>query len=187
MRGRISLAAIAVAAVAGVSLALVVGITPAIGKAGRHARAAESLKVECTMSPTTVPPPGSTDVVAPAASGKQYGGLSCPQSGFYGGTFSDSFQVPDSGDTVGNYIEYLNTGTIRGSFDLTPDEGTFGGAGSFQSQSWTGTISVTSGTGAYKGITGKGGSMSCDSPDSVHLSCVENITLNVPASMARRH
>ncbi len=184
MRRRIALGA---TAVAGVSLALVMGITPAIGKTGRRAGNTEAVNVECIMSLTTMPPPGSTEVVAPASSGQQYGGLKCPQSGFYGGTVADVFQVPDSGDTVGTYVEYLNTGTIRGGFDLTPDEGTFGGGGTFQSQSWTGTISVTGGTGAYKGITAsKMGTMSCDSPDSVHLSCIENITVQQPNVAADR-
>lgn len=181
MRRRISLGAIAVA---GVSLAMVVGITPAVGKTGRRAAGTQTLKVECSLSPTTMPPPGSTAVVAPAASGKQYGGMKCPQSGFYGGTFADTFQVPDSGDTQGVYVEYFNAGTIRGDFDLTPTEGTFG---SFQSQSWTGTISVTGGTGVYRGITASHpGTMDCTSPDSVHLTCTENITVDMPTENAAR-
>lgn len=183
MRRRISIGAIAIA---GVSLALVVGIAPASGKMSRHAQGTQPLKVECSFTLTTVPPQGSTDVVAPSQSGQQYGGLSCPQSGFHGGTISDTFTVPDSGDTVGTYVEYFNAGTLRGAFDLTPTEGTFGGS-DFQSQSWEGTVSVTRGTGVYNGVTSsKNGTMQCSSPDSVHLTCSEGITLNVPESMAAR-
>lgn len=183
MRRRITIGAMAVT---GASLALVVGIAPAIGKPGRRAQGTTPLRVECSFTLTTVPPQGSTSVVAPAASGQQYGGLSCPQSGFHGGTIADSFTVPDSGDTVGTYVQYLNTGTLRGAFDLTPQEGSFGGS-DFQSQSWQGTVTVTRGTGAYNGVTSsRSGTMQCDSPDSVHLTCVENITLNVPENMAAR-
>jgi hypothetical protein len=181
VRRRIFVGAIAVA---GVSLVLVVGIAPAVGKTGRRARAAKTVQLACRFSLTTMPPPGSTAVVAPAASGTQYGGLSCPESGFYGGTIADAFVVPDSGDTEGVFVKYLNTGTIRGHFDLTPDEGTFG---DFQSQGWTGTISVTSGTGAYKGIASpKAGTIECDSPDSVHLTCKDHFTVSMPASTAAR-
>jgi hypothetical protein len=183
VKRRISLAALAVA---GVSLALSIGIASAVGKTGRkHGAPTGSVTLNCSMNPTTMPPQGSTGVVAPASSGYQYGGLKCPQAGFYGGNFSDAFQIPDSGDTVGTYTEYLNTGTIRGSFDITPQEGTFGG-GSFQAQTWTGTISVTSGTGAYKGITSpKMGTLDCTSPDSVHLVCTETITVSLPAKTAK--
>ena len=185
MQRRISLGAIAIA---GVSLALVVGIAPAVGKTGRRSRAADTLAVGCNFTLTTVPPQGSTSVVAPASSGQQYGGLSCPQSGFEGGAIADTFQVPDSGDTVGVYVQYFGRGTVRGDFDLTPQEGTFGGGGTFQSQSWTGKISVTSGTGAYRGITSSGmGTMDCNSPDSVHLSCVEQITVNMPTQNSAGH
>ena len=184
MRRRITIGAVAVL---GVAVALVVGIAPAIGKTARRAQGTTPLAVECNFTLTTVPPQGSTSVVAPSSSGQQYGGLSCPQSGFRGGSISDAFTVPDSGDTVGTYVAYLNAGTLRGSFDLTPQEGTFGG-GSFQSQTWTGTVTVTRGTGVYAGdSTSKSGVMECDSPDSVHLSCDDNFTLNVPASsMATR-
>ncbi len=178
VRRRISLAA---TTVAGVSLALAVGIAPAIGKAGhRHATGAQ-YELECNMSLTTMPPNGSSAVVAPVAQGQQYGGLQCGHPPFYGGAVGDSFTVPDSGDTVGKYVEYLNAGTIRGSFDLTPNEGTFG-ASSYQSQTWNGTISVTGGTGTFRNITSaKDGSMYCTSPDQVHLTCYESVLVTVPA------
>jgi hypothetical protein len=179
VRRRITLAA---TAVAGVSLVLAVGIAPAVGKPGRHRSGSTyAYEMNCSFSLTTMPPPNSTAVVAPTSQGAQYGGLKCGQAPFYGGAIGDTFTVPDSGDTVGNYTEYLNTGTIRGSFDLTPQEGTFGNQ-SFQSQSWTGTISVTSGTGAFNQITSaKHGTMNCSSPDSVHLSCNESILVRMPA------
>ena len=181
MKRRISFAAITVA---GISLALGVGIAPAVGKTGRRANTGGTpYKVVCNMTLTTVPPPNSTTVVAPSSQGNQYGGLECGSAPFNGGMVGDRFTVPDSGDTVGVYDEALSTGTIRGAFDLTPQQGEFGGGSTFQSQSWQGTISVTKGTGAFKGITSpRDGTMDCSSPDSVHLTCTETIRVVVPTS-----
>jgi hypothetical protein len=60
----------------------------------------------------------------------------------------------------------------------SPPIGTVG----FYSQNFAGQITVSSGTGVYKGVKGKNskGTMSCNSPDSVHFSCTENVTVLIP-------
>ena len=132
--------------------------------------------LNCSVSLTTTPPPGSNSVDQPASQGSQYGPIHCGTPGFGFGVASDSFTVPDSGDTLGKYTEYLGAGTLKGAFDLTPAEGQPISGTTFSSQSWTGTITVTGGTGVYKAITGaKVGTMNCTSDDSVHLACKETV------------
>jgi hypothetical protein len=137
--------------------------------------------LHCNVSLTTTPPPGSNTVDQPPAQGSQYGPIHCPTVGFGGGVVSDSFTVPDSGDTVGQYTQYLSAGTIKGAFDLTPQESP--GITNFSSETWAGTVTVTGGTGVYKGITGaKVGTMNCSSDDSVHLTCTETVKVKMPSA-----
>ena len=47
--------------------------------------------------------------------------------------------MPDSGDVVANYWMYFNTGAIHGTYDLTPQEGTFTGT-NFSEVDYLGTL-----------------------------------------------
>jgi len=47
---------------------------------------------------------------------------------------------------------------------------------SFAASSYTGTITIKGGTGAYQKAKGTG-TLTCQSPDSVHLTCVEHLKL----------
>ena len=58
------------------------------------------------------------------------------------------------GDTVGTYVQYFGAGSITGKFDLTPGEGALPTADNFLSTTYTGTVTVTGGTGVYAGIQG---------------------------------
>ncbi|HZE18125.1 MAG TPA: hypothetical protein VE197_21860, partial [Mycobacterium sp.] len=70
----------------------------------------------------------------------------------------NAFNVPDSGDMVGHYAQYFGGGSIRGKFDLSPQEGSGTiSATNFQSESWTGTVSVTGGTGTLAKAKGQDG------------------------------
>lgn len=146
--------------------------------------AVKPITLKCSISMTTEPPSGSASVDQPPAQGSQYGPLHCPTKSFGPGIISDSFTVPDSGDTVGTYVQYFNAGSIKGAFDLTPDEGAPISDTNFSSQTWTGTVTVTGGTGIYKGIKGKKGTgtMSCSSPDSVHVTCTEHVKVTMPTT-----
>ena len=143
---------------------------------------AKPVVLRCTMSLATVPPDGSATVDQPASQGAQYGKASCARKSFGAGVAADSFTVPDTGDTVARYWQYLAAGSIAGKFDLTPAEGAPLSGQSFTAQSWTGTVTIVSGTGIYRGIKGKKGTgtMTCSSPDSVHLTCHEKIKVFLP-------
>jgi hypothetical protein len=135
--------------------------------------------LKCHISLGTVPPPGSSSVDQPPANGAQYGTVHCGGPGFGWGVEKDTFKVPDSGDTVGNYAQYFGNGSIRGKFDLTPGEGSGDLTGSsFTSQTWVGTVTVTGGTGPLAKAAGKKGVLKCTSGDSVHLTCTEKIKLS---------
>jgi hypothetical protein len=159
---------------------LVVGVGMAL--------AASSVKptvLKCRILMTTTPPSGSNTVSQPSSQGSQYGPIRCPTAGFGGGIVQDSFTVPDSGDTVGTYTQYFKTGSVKGAFVLTPTESAPISTTNFDSQSWTGTVTVTGGTGVYTGIKGiKGkknlGVLNCTSPDSVHITCAEKVKVNLP-------
>ena len=168
------------------SLAVGVGFAGAASpkKSGGKKTTVKPTTLNCSVSMTTEPPAGSNTVDQPATQGSQYGPIHCGTAGFGGGIISDSFTVPDSGDTVGTYTEYWGAGSVKGAFDLTPQEqpSPFE-SGSFQSQTYQGTLTVTGGTGVYKGITGvKTGTMNCTSPDTIHLSCTEKVKVKMPAA-----
>lgn len=180
MRRRMCLVGVAISAS---SLVAGVGFAAAAGKSA--ATAVKPTALKCKIYMTTAPPAGS-GVVLVAPQGKQYGPNRCATPGFGSGMIADTFTVPDSGDTVGTYYQYFRAGSVYGKFDLTPLPGNGISSSSFQSQSWAGTVTVTGGTGVYKGIThAKGkkgiGTMKCTSPDSVHLTCTQNVKVVLPS------
>jgi hypothetical protein len=140
--------------------------------------AAKTVVLRCHISLGTVPPAGSPAVDQPPTQGAQYGVVHCPGGSFGWGVEKSTFTVPDSGDTVGSYAQYFGSGSIRGKFDLTPSDqsGDLTGTG-FASQSWTGTVTVTGGTGTLAKATGKTGVLKCTSDDTVHLTCTEKLKL----------
>ena len=162
---------------------LVIGVGFA-GAASPKKPAAKFTTLNCRVSLTTEPPPGSNTVNQPQAQGSQYGPIHCRTAGFGGGLEGDSFTIPDSGDTVAKYNAYFSAGSIKGSFDITPGEPGPLSSNSFSSQTWTGTMTVDGGTGVYKGITGKknSGVMNCSSPDSVHMTCTETVKVKMPST-----
>jgi hypothetical protein len=173
----------AAAAIAAASLAVGVGIATAASKPATPKATPAVTVLKCHGSLTVVPPAGSASVDQPPSVGSQYGQLRCPTAMFGRGVESSTFKVPDTGDMVGKYTQYFGDGTVHGTFDLTPQEasGTFT-SGSFTSQNWEGTLKVTGGTGAFKLIKelkGKKGigTMTCTSPDSVHMTCHEKVKL----------
>jgi hypothetical protein len=149
-------------------------------KSGSGHSGAKPIKLNCKLELIAAPAEGTNVVDQPPSQGSQYGPVRCHPVGssrFGGGIVATSFTVPDSGDTVGKYVQYFKAGTVTGSFDLTPQESDFSST-SFSAQSWDGTVNVLSGTGAYQGIKGKRvGTMKCTSADSVHLHCVEKAKL----------
>jgi len=174
--------------VATASLVIGAGIATAASSTKTKTVKVKPIVLKCNITMTTEVPAGSTSVDPTAAQGNQYGPTHCQTKGFGAGMIGDSFTVPDSGDTVGTYVEYFKAGSVTGAFDLTPNEAPPLTSSSFSSQSWTGTVTVLSGTGVYKGIkTYKPkhkpaipGVLDCTSPDSVHLTCTEKIKVTMP-------
>ncbi len=175
MKRRICLVGIAIAAVpfaAGISVA-------SAATKSKTKPAAKAIVVKCHLSLGTVPPAGSPAVDQPPSQGAQYGTVHCAGGSFGWGVEKDSFNVPDSGDTVGNYVQYFGAGSIRGKFDLTPQEGAGDlSSTSFTSESWTGTVTVSRGTGTLAKASGRKGVIRCTSGDSVHLTCTSKLKLS---------
>ena len=138
--------------------------------------------LRCHINISTQPPPGSNSVNQPSSQGKQYGPISCPTELFGGGIETDAFTVLDNGDMKGTYVQYFHGGTVKGAFDLTPDQDQPVNDSTFTSQTWTGTLNVVGGSGNYKGITGKTDTsvLKCSTPDEVHLTCTEKVMVKLP-------
>jgi hypothetical protein len=174
VKRRICLVGIAIAAV---PFAVGISVATAASKSKAPKPAVKAVVLKCHMSLGTLPPPGSASVDQPPSGGAQYGTVHCAGASFGWGVEKDSFNVPDSGDTVGHYVQYFGTGSIRGKFDLSQDENGDVSSTDFTSESWTGTVTVTAGTGTLAKAAGKKGVLKCTSGDSVHLTCTEKLKL----------
>jgi hypothetical protein len=162
-------------ALAAVSLAVGISVATAGAKTASKP-AAKTIVLKCHLSLGTVPPPGSPSVDQPPAKGTLFGPARC--SGIGSGVEQANFKVPDSGDTVGKYWQYFGGGTIHGTFDLSPSEGSGAlSSTSFSNEAWDGTVTVKGGTGTLAKAAGKKGTIKCTSGDTVHLTCTEKIKL----------
>ena len=151
-------------------LALLAGATGAVAKSSKSKKV-KSVNVSCHVATSIAVAAGATQVLAPVASGDEFGMASCGGT-LGGGVQRDSFNVPTSGDTLATYTLYFGTGTLRGTYDLTPQSTGL----NFYSTTWMGTLKVTGGTGAFKGYKGTG-TMSCVSNDGVHTTCTDKLKL----------
>ena len=153
-----------------------------------HAKAAKPRPalLHCTSSPTMVAPQGQSAVDQPNNGGDAYGPVTCSPSQFGSGVMGVHFTISDSGDMVGKYTQWFQGGTLSGTFDLQPGESPPLDSNTFYSESFSGQVLVTGGTNAYQGIKSKDtkGTMSCNSPDSVHFACTQNVTVLIPAPVA---
>jgi hypothetical protein len=134
----------------------------------------------CTSDVAIVVPAGQQQVTSPVDAGHEYGALSCAKVG--AGVISESLTQDDAGDLTGKYTAYLSTGTIHGAYTLAQGPGQPSGTTTFFSATYTGTSTVTGGTGTYKHITGKG-RWDCSTADGVHLTCTGKVKVNVPPAM----
>jgi hypothetical protein len=116
---------------------------------------------------------GDDSVTPPVASGHEYGTAVCGKA-LGRGVQSDTFAVPDSGDTLATFTLYLLGGTIRGKYDLTPQEGSL----NFLETDYLGTLTVKGGTGLFQGAKGTG-TMTCKSPDGIHTGCTDKLKLTL--------
>ena len=167
MKRRIGLLGAAVAVCA-------LGAAPATGQAAskrkpRHPAVITS-KAECKTQVGVMVAAGDSSVTPPVQAGQEYGGASCGKLG--AGVQHDVFAVTDGGDTQSTFTWYFHTGTLRGTYTLTPQEGSL----NFLNVDYLGTLRVSGGTGALKGLTGTG-TMMCTSADGIHTSCTTKLTL----------
>ena len=135
------------------------------------ATAASAKSIACSTKTSISVANGQDNVLPPVSQGQEYGSAHCG-GGLGGGVETDSFKVPLSGDTIAKYTIYLNAGTVHGTYDLTPESGSL----NFLASTWTGTLKVLGGTGAYKGAAGTG-TLACKSLDGIHTTCTDKLKL----------
>ena len=137
-------------------------------------------KVSCKLGLVLQPTALVTTIVPGTTSGSQFGTAKCPGP-VGGGLQSDKFTTDDAGDVTAPYTQWFKGGTLAGQYTLIPTGGGQPSAGnnSFGAQTYSGTLTVTGGSGAWKGATGKA-KLTCATPDAVHLACTESLTVTVP-------
>lgn len=168
-------------------LAFGVGAATAKTKTPTKKPTVKVLHLACTTNTSIVIALGDTGVTPPTSQGQEYGTSNC-ESPLGSGVQSDNFTVPDSGDTVATYWWYFHTGAVHGTYDLTPQEGSFNDT-NFLEVDWLGTLTVTGGTGEFAGITGTG-TMACTTLDGIHTTCNDKLKLKpkpVVTTTATKH
>ncbi len=140
----------------------------------------KTINTSCSSYVSIIVAPLDTAVTPPVADGKQYGPVRCGPLGL--GVEEDTFTLQDSGDTTGTFVQFFGSGTIHGTFDLTPsDDQPPSDTGTFATTNFTGTSKVLGGTGAYRDATGAG-TLTCTTPDGIHTTCTEKLKLTTPPS-----
>ncbi len=172
MRRRICLIGIAMSAIP-LALGITAATTAAKRKTTKKTTTTKTVSVTCTTNVAIMIPAGQTGVTPPVGKGTEYGPASCGKLGH--ATQTDRFTVPDSGDTVGTFTWLFTTGSLHGTYDLTPQEGSL----NFDQTDYLGSLTVVSGTGTMKGTKGTG-TMTCTSLDGIHTSCMDKVKLTVP-------
>ena len=136
-----------------------------------------SSNATCKLALTTMAPPGTVTVTQGGQTGQQYGSAHCPHP-LSSGAARASFALDDAGDLSGKIQHWFKTGTVFGTYTMSPTAPTGPPTTtSFASSAFTGTVKITGGGGALAGTTGTG-TMSCTSDDSVHYSCTEKVKLS---------
>jgi hypothetical protein len=147
----------------------------ALGVVSASAAAPASVtKVTCKTSTGISVSQGDTAVTPPVAKGIEYGPARCGK-GLGNGVQTVVFNVPDSGDRVGQFQTYFATGTLRGKFTLIPQPGSFSDT-SFNETDYEGTMTITGGTGGFTGAKGTA-KMVCKSIDGIHTTCTNRLKL----------
>lgn len=156
------------AALAGV-LALCAAATSLATAAAKPA----AIKPVCYLALTVQIPKGETAINPGDTSGANTGTVKCGKL-LGAGLAQLSYTIPASGNLVGTAKQYFALGSMRASYVLVPDETD---SNSFSTASYTGTLKLKGGTGAYQLVKGTG-KLKCTTQDSVHLSCVEHLKLS---------
>ena len=178
---RICLLGATIAAVLIIGVASALAATSSSSKGGKKSKTPSTVttKVSCASSLTLQVPAGATDVSPAGQDGSEMGSVTCPGVGK--GVEAQSFTTADSGDLIGKWQAWFSTGTVYGTFDLTPDDnGPPTSTTSFSQASYTGTFIVKGGASAFAKATGTG-TLTCSTQDSVHFSCKQKGKVITPA------
>jgi hypothetical protein len=129
----------------------------------------------CSLKLVTEIPSDDVTVTQGGESGTQYGRAGCAKP-LFSGVEQSSFLQDESGDLSGKYQQWFNSGSLFGEYTLTAQDTGPPTTTSFTNASYTGTISVTNGTGVFKKATGTG-TLACTTTDLAHYACTEKLKL----------
>ena len=169
------------------------GVLAALGVASGLTQAAATTPTTATSTTTT--PTTTTKAPATSASGgrkltckvtlvatrsstdaaENFGTLSCPAP-LRKGVQHDTAKITGKGSTAGAYngalTLFFSTGTLRGTYKTS-----FTVAN--KTITYDGTVKISSGTGAFKGVTGTG-TITGTSTDAVHSRLTDKLSLKIP-------
>jgi hypothetical protein len=177
---RICLLGATVAAVLIIGVASALAATSHASKGGKKSKAPSvvTTKVSCASSLILQVPAGAQDVSPASLDGTQMGTTNCAPVGK--GVEVESFTTEDSGDISGKWQSWFKTGSVFGTFTMTPSDDNPPTTTSFSQVSYTGTFAVTNGTGTLAKAAGTG-TLTCSTQDSIHFSCKQKGKLTTPA------
>jgi hypothetical protein len=135
----------------------------------------------CNLKLATQIPANDVTVTQGAESGKQYGRAGCGKP-LFSGVEQSSFLQDQSGDLSGTYQQWFNAGSLYGDYTLTPQDTGPPTSTTFTNASYTGTVTVTGGTGIYRKAAGTG-TLTCATADLAHYTCTEKLKLVQPVLM----
>ena len=133
--------------------------------------------VACKPSLTVQIPAGATSLTQGTPTGTMLGDTGCGTPLFQGLTTA-AFAEDNAGDLTGSLTQFFKTGSVKGSFDLSPAESTAPPTtATFTEQDYSGTVKITGGSEALKGVTGTG-KMTCSTLDEIHYACSNSLKLS---------
>ena len=122
----------------------------------------------CTLKLVTQIPSDDVTVTQGADSGTQYGRAGCAKP-LFSGVERSTFLQDQSGNLSGNYQQWFNAGSLYGDYTLTAQNSGPPTTTSFTNASYTGTVTVTNGTGLFRKAAGTG-TLACATTDLAHYT-----------------
>jgi len=177
---RICLLGAAIAGILILGVATALAATPNATSAKAKSKATSGTKFSATDDLSLQVPSGATDVTADEQSGAEAGAVSSKPFGK--GFAFVSYTTALSGNLTGKWQQWFKTGTLYGTYVLTPSDNTPPTTStSFAAASYTGTFVIKGGSGAYAKATGKG-TLKASTSDSVHFVFKESGKYKLPAA-----
>ena len=179
---RICLLGATIAAVLIIGVASALAATSHASKGGKKSKTPSTVttKVSCASSLTLQVPAGATDVSPASQDGTEMGTTNCAPIGK--GVEVQSFTTEDSGDLTGKWQAWFGTGSVFGTFTLTPsDNNPPTTTTSFSQASYTGTLHRQERDRHASPRRPGPGRSTCSTQDSVHFSCKQKGKVTTPA------